>query len=261
MVERLQGKRALITGASSGIGLAFAHEFAQRGAALVLTARRRDRLESIAMDIRTKYGVEVDVIPLDLSERTAPLALYEATEGKGLLIHVLVNNAGFGTRAHFVDTKWERTAEEMQLNVVSLVELTRRFVANMVARRTGYVLNVASIGAFLPTPRFTTYGPGKAFVRNFSEGLDFELRGSGVRVTCLCPGPTSTEFAEVSGVGEIKGWRSLTFISAAECARVGVNAMLRGQRLVVSGWISKIAMFLTRFAPRSLATWMSAKLF
>lgn len=261
MAESLSGKRALITGASSGIGLAFAHEFARRGASLILTARRRDRLESIATEVRTKYGVEVDVVPLDLSDRESPQKLYEATEGKGILVHVLVNNAGFGTRAHFVETKWERTAEEMQLNVFSLVELTRRFVVNMVARRGGYVLNVASIGAFVPTPRFTTYGPGKAFVRNFSEGLDFELRGSGVRVTCLCPGPTSTEFAEVSGVGEVKGWRALTFISAAACARIGVNAMLRGQRVVVSGWISKISMFLTRFAPRSLSTWLADKLF
>ena len=259
MERPLAGKRALITGASSGIGTAFAHELASRGANLVITARRQDRLEEIAKALREKHGVEVAVIALDLGRPEAPLALFDATEGSGTPIDLLINNAGFGTKRPHIENPWEKIREEMQLNLVSLTELTRRFTELMVARKYGYVLNVASVGAYLPTPSMATYGAGKSYVRNFSEALAFELAGSGVHVCCLCPGATDTEFSAVAGV-ELAPWKKLAFMSAERCAHIGVNALLRGRVNIVSGFWNSVSMFMLRFVPRRVAAFLASRL-
>jgi short-subunit dehydrogenase len=256
MTGPLSGKRALVTGASSGIGTAFAHELASRGASIVITARRQDRLEEIAKSLREKHGVEVDVIALDLGKPEAPLALYEATEGRGKTIDLLINNAGFGTKRPHVENPWEKIREEMQLNLVSLTELTRRFTERMVERKTGYVLNVASVGAYLPTPTMATYGAGKSYVRNFSEALAYELSGSGVRVCCLCPGATESEFSDVAGL-KIASWKKVAYMSAERCARIGVNAVLRGRRNIVSGFWNSVSMFMLRFVPRRVSAFLA----
>ncbi len=256
MSRPLSGKRALITGASSGIGTAFAHELAARGASIVITARRRERLEEIAKAVREKHQVEVEVIALDLGQPEAALALYEATEGSGKPIDLLINNAGFGTKKAFVQNPWEKIREEMQLNLVSLTELTRRFAERMAERKTGYILNVASVGAYLPTPTMATYGAGKSYVRNFTEALAYELAGTGVKVCCLCPGATESEFSDVAGL-KIASWKKIAYMSAERCARIGVDAVLRGRRNIVSGFWNSVSMFTLRFVPRRVAAFLA----
>jgi short-subunit dehydrogenase len=247
----LRGQRALVTGASSGLGVAFAQQLAERGAHLVVTARRKDRLEKLAEELRGKHGVEVDVIASDLGKPESAKALFDATEGAGKPIDVLINNAGFGTKQPFLEQTWEKTFEEMQLNLVSLTELSKRFGQSMAKRKRGAILNVASVGAYLPTPSMATYGAGKSYVRNFTEGFAAEVAGQGVRVCCLCPGATETEFSSVAGI-QLPWWKRIAFMSADRCARIGLAALFRGRRNIVSGWSNSIAMFLTRFVPRRL---------
>jgi uncharacterized protein len=164
---------------------------------------------------------------------------------------VLVNNAGFGTREPFLDQSWDKTLEEMQLNLVSLTELTKRFGRAMRARKRGHILNVASVGAYMPTPNMATYGAGKAYVRNFTEGLAHELRGTGVHACCLCPGATESEFADVAGL-RIAWWKKVAYMSAERCARIGLRALFAGRRNIVSGFWNAVTMFSLRFLPRRL---------
>jgi short-subunit dehydrogenase len=195
----LTGKTALVTGASSGIGEAIARQLAARGADVILVARRRDKLEALAGAIRAGHRVRADVVAMDLGEAGSAERLFEATEGAGRAVDVLVNNAGFGVHDRFADIAWERTASQLQLNIVSLTELTHRFVRAMLERRRGWILNVASVGAYMPVPSYATYAAGKAYVRNFTEALAFELRGTPVHVCCLNPGATATELMDVAG--------------------------------------------------------------
>lgn len=255
----VKGKTALVTGASSGIGEHFARQLAEGGANLVLTARRTDRLEALASELRERHGVAVSVVGADLSERAAPERLFEATEGAGQPIEILINNAGFGTHDRFVDIPLEVTLPQIQLNITSLTEMTWRFARAMRARKTGYILNVASIGAYLPTPFYAAYAAGKAYVRNFTEAVAFELQGDGVRVCCLCPGATETEFMEVAGHA-LASWQKKFLMSAERCARIGLRALFGGRRNIVSGWLNAIMMFATRLVPRSAATWIAANL-
>lgn len=250
-IPALRGQRALVTGASSGLGVAFARELAAAGAHLVVTARRKDRLETLAEELRAKHSIEVDVVAADLGKPEAARALFDATEGAGKSIDVLINNAGFGTKQPFLDQTWDKTFEEMQLNMVSLTELSKRFGQKMRERKRGAILNVASVGAYLPTPSMATYGAGKAYVRQFTEGFAAEVAGSGVRVCCLCPGATATEFSSVAGI-ELPWWKKIAFMSAERCAHIGLAALFRGRRNIVSGWSNTLAMFLTRFVPRRL---------
>lgn len=247
----LKGRTAVVTGASSGIGAWCARLLAERGADVVLVARREDRLRELASELSAKHGVKADVLALDLTEQGAPARLFDATEGAGREVAVLVNNAGFGTQGHFPEIPWEKSAEQIQLNVVALTELTYRFVRKMKERDAGYVLNVASIGAYLPVPGYATYGAGKAFVRNFSEALAYELRRTEVHVCCLCPGPTETGFLAVSGQ-QVPGWQRYTFMSAERCARIGIGALLRGRRLIVAGFMNTLEMWWMRWLPRRL---------
>lgn len=253
----LKGKRALVTGASSGLGVAFARLLAARGAHLVITARRVQNLESLAKELRDKHGVEVSVIGLDLSEPDAPQKLVDATEGDKKPIDVLINNAGGGIHQHFVDIPWERTLRQIQLNVTSLTELTYHFTRAMVKRGFGYVLNVSSVGAYSPTPTYATYSAGKAYVRDFSEAIAYELKDTPVRVCSLCPGLTETEFHKASGHTLAPVLKS-TRMSAEDCATIGLSALFRGRRNIISGLINKISMFMLRFFPRRMLVWGAA---
>jgi short-subunit dehydrogenase len=257
-IPSLKGQRALVTGASSGLGVAFARELAGKGANLVLTARRKDRLDALAEELRSKQGIEVDVIASDLGRPESAKALFDATEGAGKPIDVLINNAGFGIKQRFFTREWERTLEEMQLNMVSLTETSLRFGTAMASRKRGAILNVASIGAYLPTPNMATYSAGKSYVRNFTESLAGELGGSGVRVCCLCPGGTETEFSSVAGI-DLPWWKRIAFMSAERCAHIGLSALYRGRRNIVSGWSNAISMFFTRFVPRPLLGWIAER--
>lgn len=253
----LKGKRALVTGASSGLGVEFARLLAARGADVVITARRAANLEALAAELRDKHKVAVTVIALDLSEPGAAAKLAEQTEGAGLPCDVLINNAGGGIHQDFVEIPWEQTARQIQLNVVSLTELTWRFARAMKARGGGHVLNVASIGAYTPTPTFATYAAGKAYVRDFTEAVAYELGETPVRVCCLCPGGTVTEFHQAAGAVVPAQYR-FAFESAEACAGTGLDALFGGRRNVVSGWMNKVAMWLLRFTPRRVMVWSSA---
>lgn len=258
MTKDLAGKCALITGASSGIGTSMARQLAQRGADLVIVARRKDRLEELKNELERSHGVKVVSIPLDLGVAGSGAELFDRTEGTGIKVDFLINNAGFGTKQEFVDIPWERTSEMLQLNITTLTEATFRFAKQMKERGAGRILNVASVGAFQPTPSYAAYGASKAYVRNFSMALGNELSGTGVTVTCLCPGATTTEFAQVAGQS-VSAMQSLAFMSSDRCAKIGLAAMFSGRRLIVSGFMNACAMFLIRFLPYRLSAWLAGK--
>jgi uncharacterized protein len=245
----LKGRTALVTGASSGLGAAFARLLAARGANLVITARRADNLRSLAAELTERHGIRVEVVPLDLTEPDAPAKLWAATEGAGRAVDVLINNAGGGVYQRFLDTDRARIAGQIQLNLVALTELTHRFAGAMLGRGRGHVLNVASIGAYTPTPALAVYSATKAFVRDFTEALAYELRHTPVRVCCLCPGGTATEFFQASGQAPPAVVRA-TFMSAERCATIGLRALFGGRRNVIAGLMNKLSMFLLRFMPR-----------
>lgn len=243
---------ALVTGASAGIGLALARRFAAGGYALALTARREDELKRIAAELTAAHGVAVHVFPLDLSAADGPARLHAEVTASGLSVDVLVNNAGFGTLGPFLDTPLEQELAMVRLNVAAVVELCGRFVPAMRARGSGRVLNVGSVAAFQPGPHMAIYYATKAFVLSFSEALWDELRGTGVTVTCLCPGPVRTEFADRAGMTETNLFRGPNVMGVDAVADAGVRGTLKGKRLVVPGFLSKLAVFAVRFAPRRL---------
>jgi len=231
------GKWALVTGASSGIGAALARELAGRGAKVILTARRAARLEALATELGAR-GCETRVVAADLNDPDAPQHIYDATEGAGLAVEILINNAGLGQYGAFAQSP---TVQEL-----AQVRLTRLFVPRMVERRGGSVLILASTASFQPVPYLTTYAASKAFDRFFALGLAAEVAHFGVRVTALCPGPTESEFFDVAGARKFKG-RGVQ--PAADVARLGIDALARGQRTVVPNFAGRISALLVRFLP------------
>ncbi len=252
--QRLKGKRALVTGASSGIGAELARALAGEGANLVVVARRQARLEALAVDLRAQYGVEVDVLAVDLTDPEAVDTVYAQTQGVGSAVDILINNAGFGDYRYFLDVEWGRYADLIQLNIATLTALCHRFLPDMIERGHGHVMNIASVAAYLPSPSFAVYAASKAYVRNFTEALDSELKGTGVRAISVCPGGTRTEFLDRAGQ-KLKRSGELAMMSSARCARIAVDKMLSGRRNVVTGFINALSMFSVRFLPRA---WMPA---
>jgi uncharacterized protein len=244
----LKGKRALVTGASSGMGEAYARQLAARGAALVIVARRAERLEALARELRDRHRVEVEVIGLDLSKADAAQALFDRTEGAAKPVDVVINNAGFGTKDYFLDIPWEKLSEQIQLNATTVAELTWRFGRAMRDRKGGHILNVASIGAYTPSPVYANYSATKAYVRDLTEAAAFELRGSGVRLCSVCPGLVKTEFHQVAG-HDASGLSMVT-MSADKAARIGLDALFGGRRNIVPGWYNKLQTFFFRLIPR-----------
>jgi len=259
-MSELTGKRALVTGASSGIGAAIARELAALGVDLVITGRRRDALDAVAAAC-TARGVRVDVVTTDLGLPGAASALWTAARATGP-IDILINNAGFGYFRPFRDADWVRDAELVQLNVTSVVELSRRFVDDRVtgfAHDRAHLVNIASIGAYQAVPNMAVYAASKAFVRNFSEALHDELRGTPIRVTCVCPGGTATAFHAAAGAGNYGWLASATMMSAEAVARTALRAMRRGKRNVVTGLANKLACWSVRLVSRRIASWMSTR--
>ena len=254
----LRGKRALVTGASSGIGAEIATLLAARGVDLVRTARRKAALEAVAARCAA-HGVRVDVITSDLGRPEAAHALWTAASAGGP-IDICINNAGFGYFRSFAEIEWERDAEMLQLNITSLVQLSLSFVrARAAATQRAYLLNIASIGAYQSVPNMAVYAASKAFVRNFTEALHDELRGTPVSATCVCPGGTETEFHANAGAGDY-GWvANASMMSAAKCARISVAAMEKGKRTVIPGLINKLSCFGVRLVPRRFASWMARR--
>ncbi len=246
-----QGKWALVTGASSGIGIEFARLLAEQGYALVLNARRKDRLEALADEIRQEIGASTLVIAGDLATPEGAKTLHEEVIRNGIALDVLINNAGFGLWGRFTETPWEREGAMIDLNVRALVELTKRFLPGMVERRSGHVLNIASTAAFQPGPFLAVYSATKAFVLSFSEAVNEELRGTGVNVTTLCPGPTQSEFFQVAEA-ENRQFSKRHRAGAREVAALGISAMFARKRTVVHGRQNRILAVLGRLSPRGL---------
>lgn len=249
-----QGRWALITGASAGIGLALAHELAFCGAKLILTARRKDRLDSLAEELLAQ-GTEVRIVAADLNDPGAAQQIFDATEGAGLSVDILINNAGLGQYGAFHSNPIEKEARQVRVNCESMVRIARLFVSPMVERRRGWVLVTASTASFLPLPYLSTYAATKAFDRFFALGLAQEVKRFGVKVTALCPGPTESEFFDVSGAGTLK--RGLQ--SAEDVARIGIAALARGKRTVIPNFPGRITAFLVRLMPISLVPWFVEK--
>jgi len=248
-MTELRDRWALVTGASSGIGADFARELAARGAHLVLVARREDRLRALAEELERAHGVRTRVIAADLAKPDAPRALHEQLRAEGIAVDVLVNNAGFGVYGPFLDVPWERDREMLELDVLALAHLTKLFATDMRARGFGRVLQVASIGAFQPSPTYAAYSAAKAFVQSLGEALACELRGSGVTVTTISPGVTETEFFAVSGQRKSL-FQRLTVMPSARVARIGIRAMERGRTLVVPGYANAFTAWSMRLLPR-----------
>lgn len=242
---------ALVTGASSGLGAEFARQLAARGHDVILCARRRDRLEALASQIAGAHRVQTLVLETDLGLPEAVPILVADLDARGIVPEVLVNNAGFGIHGEAIDVPLERALAMIQLNVTALTALTIALGAKMSARGSGGILNVASIGAFQATPTFAVYSATKAYVTSFSQAIARELAPRGVRVTTLCPGPTETEFFEVSDMKAAVP--RFLIMPAARCAAIGLRALDRGRGLVVSGWFNALTAWSARIAPLWLA--------
>jgi short-subunit dehydrogenase len=249
---------ALITGASSGIGEALARRLARDHRHLALVARRADRLEALADELRGTHGVDVHALATDLVRPGAVRVLMEDLGARGLAVDWLVNNAGFGTMGRFDRLPVERELEEITLNLAVPVELTGRLVPAMVARGRGAVINVASVAAFLPSGYMATYGATKAFLLSFSEAIATELRGSGVQVLCVCPGFTRTEFQETAAV-DVSTVPAFAWMSAEAVADQAVRGVGR-RPVLVNGLMNSLLTTAVRFVPRSLLARAAAAL-
>lgn len=240
----------LITGASSGIGLELAKCFAAEGSRLALIARNTAALESLAAELRRKHNVECVVLTADLSLPETPKRTFEELSARKISVDILVNNAGFGAIGAFARLPHNRQLEMIQVNIAALTDLTGLFLPGMIQRRCGGVLNVGSVAGFVPGPGMTVYYATKAFVLSFTEGLAGELAGTGVKVTALCPGPTSTNFGNVAGSKDARLFR-VGNMSAIEVAQCGHRAFRRGQVVAVSGLRNRLLILLAWLAPRA----------
>lgn len=243
------GRWALVTGASAGIGAALARELAGRGAKLILTARRRERLEALAAELAAN-GTETRIVVADLNDPAAPQQIFDATEGAGTAVDILVNNAGLGQYGAFVASAVEQEMSQVRVNCEAVVRLSRLFVPRMVERRCGWVLVLASTASFQPVPYLATYAATKVFDRFFAEGLAAEVARFGVKVTALCPGPTESEFFEIAGASAFRRGVQNT----AEVARMGIDALARGQRTIIPPTRGRLTAFLVRFLPVGVIT-------
>jgi uncharacterized protein len=243
----------LITGASAGIGSELARELARRSYNVVLVARRAERLQELAEELRLTHGIHADVEPCDLTEADGRRDLIARLETGEREVVGVCNNAGLGTVAPLVEAGVAREQQVVRLNVEALHHLTAAFLPRMVADGAGAILNVASTAAFQPLPGFATYAASKAFVQSFSEAVHTELAGTGVSVTCLYPGFTHTEFGTNAGArAEERKLPEFLFMEAPDVARVGIEAMVAGRRSAIPGLKNRVTMLGGRMAPRSL---------
>lgn len=252
-------KTALITGASSGIGLELAHLFARDGYRLVLLARNRTTLRQLGDDLQSRYSITVRIAPKDLAHPATPAELYQELQEAGIVLDVLVNNAGFGGAGGFVSTDWNHEAEMMQVNMVSLTHLTKLFLPQIRARE-GKIMNVASTAAFQAGPFMAVYYASKAYVLSFSEALAEELSGTGVTVSCLCPGPVKTNFQRRAYLEGTAMVNSPLLVDVREVARIGYEGMQRGKRLIIPGWKNRVGVEMLRISPRAVVTKVVRKL-
>jgi hypothetical protein len=254
-------RTALITGASAGIGAAFADVFAARGFNLVITARREDRLQQVAEDARKRHGVKVAAIAADHSRRETPQELCEALTGLGLTIDALVNNAGYGIPGSYLSSPWPRHEAMLQVMVLGLAELTHRLLPGMIERRYGRIINVASLAGLVPAPAgHTLYAASKAMVIKFSEALSHEVRQHGVHVTALCPGFTISEFHDVTGTrGMMSKMPKWMWMDAPTVARQGYDAVMADVPIYVNGRVNRSIEMMVRYVPQRLVRFIGRR--
>jgi hypothetical protein len=247
-------KYALVTGASSGIGYELAKLFAQDGKNIVVVARSQDRLEKLKTEIENKSGTKVIVLVKDLSKPDAPQEIFSELEKRNINVDVLVNNAGFPVYGKFAETDLKEELDMIQVNITALTHFTKLFMKKMVENKSGWILNVASTGGFSPFPLFSIYAASKAYVLSFTEAIANELQGTGVSVTCLCPGVTDTRFYERGNAGKAKLSKTMKMMDAAKVASIGYTALEKGRTMVVAGHVNSFLMFSLRLTPRKIAT-------
>lgn len=245
---------ALITGASSGIGLELARLFARDHHDLVLVARSKAKLDALGRELSQQYGVRVHVVAEDLARPDAVDRVVARVEALGLSIDALVNNAGFGHFGSFAEGEWSKELDMIQVNMVTLTALTKRLLPGMVARKHGRVLNIASTAAFQPGPLMAVYYATKAYVLSFSEALSAELEGTGVTVTALCPGPTQSGFQAQAEMLDSKLVRGKSLPDAKSVAEAGYRALQSGKRVYIPGFSNWSAAQAVRFLPRRAVT-------
>ncbi|MDH5671042.1 MAG: SDR family oxidoreductase [Myxococcales bacterium] len=255
----LSPRTALITGASAGIGEAFARRLAASGCNLVLTARRQERLEALAAELRRAHGIEATALVADLAEPGAPLRLFQRTEELGLEIDMLVNNAGYGLPGHYVETRWEDQAAFLQVLVTAVCELTHRYLPAMEERGFGRIIHVSSLAGLVPgSAGHTLYSAAKAFLVKFAESLAAEQAGSGVQVTAVCPGFTLSEFHDVTGTRDlVSRMPGYMWQNADEVAAEGLAAVAEGRVLCVTGRVNRAIAAAAKVTPARLAVRVS----
>jgi short-subunit dehydrogenase len=257
-MQRWRDKWALVTGPSAGIGREIARQLAAAGAHLVLAARRRERLDELAAEVRSRCGIRVEVLVADLAQPETPQTVFDFTRQKGMEVELLVNNAGFGMHGEFHRRPYARFAEMVQVNVTAVMHLTHLFLPQMIERRRGDILVVSSTAGFQAVPYIATYAATKAFELVWAEALAEEMKGYGVRVCTLCPGSTTTEFQEIAGSPP----NALRVPETAEkVARVGLRAMAAGKRVAISGRRNWVGVQAQRVLPRATVAKLAARLF
>lgn len=254
MQKNVTKKTALITGASSGIGRDLATVFAREGFDLIITARREKRLEEIKAELECDYNCKVDIYPCDLSKGDAPERLYNFVKDLHVRINVLVNNAGIGDFGFFQNSDWEKNATMLNLNITSLTHLTHLFLPDLMSHEKSYIMNVASTAAFQPGPLMSVYYASKHFVLAFSEAIANELSESGVVVSALCPGPTSSEFQDVSNMDKSKLFELFPVADSADVAEFGYKSLMKEKRVAIYGFLNKIGARTTALLPGKWVT-------
>lgn len=246
---------ALITGASSGIGLALAKVFAKNGHDVILVARSEDKLQALKAELSKAHGIQATVFSHDLTERSAPQALFDQVQQHGLTVDVLVNNAGYGDYGEFAEGDWSKLEGMILLNMLATTHLSRLFLPAMIQRGSGQVLNVSSTAAFQPGPMMAVYFATKAYVLSFSEAIAAETSDQGINVTVLCPGPTQSDFISTANMRQaalLNKSAEDKLPTADDVAQFGYDALQSGQVVAVHGLANKLMTFSTRLAPRSL---------
>lgn len=256
----MKDQYVLVTGASKGIGLELARQFAKHGYSLILTATKENELGTAAEDIQKDFNVPVRTVAADLLDAETPQKLHDALEAEKIGIDILVNNAGLGHHGNFVDQPASNDLEMIRVNIGGLVRMTKTFLPAMVARRSGKILNTASIAGFMPAPQMAIYHATKAFVLSFTEALAEELKDSGVTVTALCPGATDTDFFKTADAVDTTAFQKMQVMSPQEVAKGGYEALMSGDRVYVAGGMNKATVFMRRLMPDSMMVKMT-KLF
>lgn len=255
----MANETVLITGASSGIGMELAKLFAADGSDLVLVARREDRLNELAEELKSKHGVEVYVLPKDLTQKSAPDEIYSQLENENIQIDVVVNNAGFGNKGHIADLDLNLQLDMIQVNLVALTHLTRLFIPGILERGHGGILNVGSLAGFQPGPNLAVYFATKAYVLSFTEALAEEISNPNIKISCLAPGPVKTEFGEKSDLEDSLLFK-VSLMEMEPVVKAGYEGFRKGQTIVIPGLKQQIVPFLNRFTPRLLVRKIAKKL-